>query len=128
MKNIQTDTSESTQESVRLNLGEIILLADELADKNVQLRNEGRRILDDILLRLQAQCTSDDETPEMHKTSDRSTFYAERRELLASWLRVNSLVDDLLSSAADELAQFATFAEARIRVCERAVHHKNART
>ncbi|NCF16245.1 MAG: hypothetical protein GWP62_13100 [Gammaproteobacteria bacterium] len=128
MKNVQNERPGSTQESVRLELGELISLADGLAQQNTQLRKDGRRILDDILARLEAQCTPDDTKSRAYADADRITFYAERRELQASWLRVDSLIDDMLSSAADELFQFATLAEARIRVCERAVYHRDARS
>jgi hypothetical protein len=42
----------------------------------------------------------------------------------SSWLRVDALIDDLMSSAADELYGFANIAESRIAACERAVHHR----
>ena len=128
MKEIRTDKPGSTKESVRLNLGEVLLLADELGEINVQLRKEGRRILDDILAGLHAQCTSDDAASGAQPESERHAFHAEIRELQASWLRVDSLVDDMLSSATGEISQFAAMAEARIRSCERAVTHRDART
>ena len=57
----------------------------------------------------------------MPKDSERFSFEATRRELQASWLRVDSLIDDLLSTATDELSQFTTMAESQLGVCERAI-------
>jgi len=44
--------------------------------------------------------------------------------LQSSWLRVDAIIDDLMSSTADELYGFANIAESRIAACERAVHHR----
>lgn len=128
MKEFQTDTPKSKHESVRLDLGEMILLADELAHRNAQMRDEARRILDGILADLQSQCAADDTASRIHTESDRHAYRTVRRELQASWLRVDSLIDDMLSSATDEIFQFAAFAEARIRAYERTVSHRDART
>ncbi len=114
----------SAQESTRLRLGELIQLADELRHRGDRIRGDGRRILDDVLAVLQAHCASEGSSLESIRESDRRAFHTVRRELRSSWLRVDALIDDLMSSAADELYGFANIAESRIAACERAVHHR----
>ncbi len=117
----------SAQESARLRLGELIQLADELGHRGHRLRGDGRRILDDVLANLQAQCNSTQASTNSDIEANRRSFRAVRRELQSNWLRVDAIIDDLMSSAADELYGFANIAESRIAACERAVHHRQIR-
>ncbi len=114
----------SAQESTRLRLGELIQLADELGHRGDRIRGDGRRILDDVLATLQTHCNSTQASTNSDIESNRRSYGAVRRELQSSWLRVNAMIDDLMSSAADELYGFANIAESRIAACERAVHHR----
>ena len=114
----------SEQESARLRLGELIQLADELGHRGDRIRGDGRRILDDVLAKLQTHCNSTQASTNSDIEANRRSFGAVRRELRSSWLRVDAIIDDLMSSAADELAAFANIAESRIAACERAVHHR----
>ena len=114
----------SAQESTRLRLGELIQLADELGHRSEQIRGDGRRIFDDVLANLQADCNSKQAPTNSDIESNRRALGAVRRDLQSSWLRVDALIDDLMSSAADELYGFANIAESRIAACERAVHHR----
>ena len=116
----------SEQESTRLRLGELIQLADELGHRGRRLRGDGRRILDDVLAKLQAHCNFTQASTNSDIEANRRSFGAVRRELQSSWLRVDAIIDDLMSSAADELSGFANIAESRIAACERAVHHRQA--
>jgi hypothetical protein len=116
-----------SEESVRLYLRELAQLSDELAMRNTHLRDDGHRIVNDVLTRLQAFCASEETSSEPSAKEDHRAFNSVRREMLSSWLRVDSLVDDLLSTAADELAQFAAASESRIGACERAVRYRRAR-
>lgn len=97
--------SVSEQESARLYLGELVRLAEDLGHRNSELRNDGREILDTLLIRLEKLCACEDASSIPGVKEDQRIFAATRRELLASWLRVDSLIDNLLSSAADELFQ-----------------------
>jgi len=114
----------SAQESTRLRLGELIQLADELGHRGHRFRGDGRRILDDVLAKLQTHCNSTQASTNSDIEANRRSFGAVRRELQSSWLCVDALIDDLMSSAADELYGFANIAESRIAACERAVHHR----
>jgi len=114
----------SAQESTRLCLGELIQLADELGHRGARIRGDGRRILDDVLAKLQTHCNSTQASTNSDIEANRRSFGAVQRELRSSWLRVDAIIDDLMSSAADELYGFANIAESRIAVCERAVHHR----
>jgi polyhydroxyalkanoate synthesis regulator phasin len=114
----------SEQESTRLRLGELIQLADEFRHRGHRIRGDGRRILDDVLATLQTHSNSTQASTNSDIESNRRSYGAVRRELRSSWLRVDALIDDLMSSAADELYGFANIAESRIAACERAVHHR----
>ncbi len=114
----------SAQESTRLRLGELIQLADELGHRGDRIRGDARRILDDVLAKLQTHCNSTQASTNSDIEANRRSFGAVRRELRSSWLRVDAIIDDLMSSAADELYGFANIAESRIAACERAVHHR----
>ena len=114
----------SAQESTRLRFGELIQLADELGHRGDQLRGDGRRILYDVLANLQTHCDSTQASTNSDIEANRRSFGAVRRELRSSWLRVDAIIDDLMSSAADEFYGFANIAESRIAACERAVHHR----
>jgi len=114
----------SAQESTRLRLGELIQLADELGHRGDRIRGDARRILDDVLDKLQTHCNSTQASTNSDIEANRRSFGAVRRELRSSWLRVDAIIDDLMSSAADELYGFANIAESRIAACERAVHHR----
>jgi hypothetical protein len=114
----------SAQESTRLRLGELIQLADELGHRGRRIRGDARRILDDVLADLQTRCNATQASTNSGIQSNRRAFGAVRRELQSSWLRVDAIIDDLMSSAADELYGFANIAESRIAACERAVHHR----
>lgn len=114
----------SAQESTRLRLGELIQLADELRHRGHRIRGDGRRILDDVLANLQTYCNSTQASASSDIEASRRAFGAVRRELQSSWLRVDAIIDDLMSSTADELYGFANIAESRIAACERAVHHR----
>ena len=116
--------SGTEQESTRLRLGELIQLADELSHRSHQLRGDGRRIFNDVLANLQTLCNSTQPSTISGAEADRIAFIAVRRELKSSWLRVDSMIDDLLNSAADELSNFANTAEILIASCERAVRHR----
>lgn len=109
---------------MRLYLGELVQLSDELAHRSSRLRDDGRKILDAILTRLEALDTNEYGSSGSSAKADRGAFSTVRRELHSDWLRVDSMIDDLLSSAADELSNFANTAESRIAACERAVHHR----
>jgi hypothetical protein len=117
-------TPSSEQESARLCLGELIQLANELGHRGHQIRGDGRRILDDVLAKLQTHCNSTQASTNSDIEANRRAFGAVRRELRSSWLRVDAMIDDLMSSATDELSDFANIAESRIAACERAVHHR----
>lgn len=121
-----TAKSVSEQESARLYLGELVQLSDELAHRSSQLRDDGRRILDAILTSLEARYTSEYGSSESSAKTDRGAFTAVRRELQSNWLRVDSMIDDLLHSAADEIAQFTAVAESQIGGWERAINHRKA--
>ena len=112
------------QESARLRLGELIQLADELCHRGHRIRGDGGRILDDVLDNLQTHCNTTQASTNSDIEANRRSFGAVRRELRSSWLRVDAIIDDLMSSAADELYGFANIAESRIAACERAVHHR----
>ena len=114
----------SEQESARLRLGDLIQLADELGHRGDRIRGDGRRILDDILAKLQTHCNSTPASTNSDIEANRRSYGAVRRELQSSWLRVDAIIDDLMSSAADELSGFANIAESRIAACERDVHHR----
>lgn len=125
MINSPIEKSGPEQESVRLYLGELVQLSDELAHRSSRLRDDGRKILDAILTRLEALDTNEYGSSVSSAKADRGAFSTVRRELHSDWLRVDSMIDDLLSSAVDELSNFANTAESRIAACERAVHHRN---
>ncbi len=114
----------SEQESTRLRLGELIQLADELRHRGHRIRGDGRRILDDVLANLQTHCKTTQASANSDIEASRRAFGAVRRELQSSWLRVDAIIDDLMSSTADELYGFANLAESRIAACERDVHHR----
>ena len=114
----------SEQESTRLRLGELIQLADELGHRGYRIRGDARRILDDVLADLQTHCITTQASINSDIEANRRAFGAVRRELQSSWLRVDAIIDDLMSSAADELYGFANIADSRIAACERAVHHR----
>lgn len=119
-----TKKPSSEQETTRLRLGELIQLADELGHRGHRLRGDGGRILDDVLANLQTHCEITQASTNFDIGANRRSFAAVRRELRSSWLRVDAMIDDLMSSAADELYGFASIAESRIAACERAVHHR----
>ncbi|TDJ37749.1 MAG: hypothetical protein E2O53_01280 [Gammaproteobacteria bacterium] len=112
------------QESARLRLGELIQLADELCHRGHRIRGDGGRILDDVLDNLQTHCNTTQASTNSDIEANRRAIGAVRRDLQSSWLRVDAIIDDLMSSAADELYGFANTAESRIAACERAVHHR----
>ena len=114
----------SKRESARLYLGELLELAEELARRNAALRNDRREIFDSILTRLESYCTDEDVPSTLSERERRRVFTEARRDLRANWIRVDTLMDDLLGSAADELSQFAAEVEARIGACERIVRHR----
>jgi FKBP-type peptidyl-prolyl cis-trans isomerase (trigger factor) len=114
----------SKRESARLYLGELLELAEELARRNAALRNDRREIFDAILTRLESYCMDEDVPSTLSERERRRVFTEARRDLRANWIRVDTLMDDLLSSAADELSQFAAEVEARISACERIVRHR----
>ena len=126
MKCSEIKKTGSAQESTRLRLGELIQLADELGHRGHRLRGDGGRILDDVLANLQTQCNLAQASTSSDIETNRRAFGTVRRELQSSWLRVDAMIDDLISSAADELYGFANIAESRIAACERAVHHRQA--
>ena len=115
-------TSGPEQESVRLYVGELAQLSDELAHRSSRLREDGRRVLDAILTGLETHITAGPSASRAE--ADLDELAAVRRELLSSWLRADSIIDELLSSAADELSSFANSAESRIFAYERAIHHR----
>ena len=117
----------SAQESTRLRLGELIQLADELGHRGNRIRGDGRRILNDVLANLQTQCNATQASTNSDIEPNRRTLGTVQRELQSSWLRVDAMIDDLMSSAADELYGFASIAESRIAACERVVHHRQVR-
>lgn len=114
----------SAQESTRLLLSELIQLADELGHRGHRLRGDGRIILDDVLANLETHSNSTQVSTNSVIEANRRSLAAVRRELQSSWLRVDAIIDDLMSSAADELYGFASLAESHIAACERAVHHR----
>ena len=120
----KTTEINSKRESARLYLGELLELAEELARRNAALRNDRREIFDAILTRLESYCMDEDVPSTLSERERRRVFTEARRDLRANWIRVDTLMDDLLSSAADELSQFAAEVEARISVCERIVRHR----
>jgi hypothetical protein len=120
----KTTEINSKRESARLYLGELLELAEELARRNAALRNDRREIFDSILTRLESYCMDEDVPSTLSERERRRVFTEVRRDLRANWIRVDTLMDDLLSSAADELSQFAAEVEARISACERIVRHR----
>ena len=120
----KTTEINSKRESARLYLGELLELAEELARRNAALRNDRREIFDAILTRLESYCMDEDVPSTLSERERRRVFTEARRDLRANWIRVDTLMDDLLSSAADELSQFAAEVEARISACERIVRHR----
>jgi FKBP-type peptidyl-prolyl cis-trans isomerase (trigger factor) len=120
----KTTEINSKRESARLYLGELLELAEELARRNAALRNDRREIFDSILTRLESYCMDEDVPSTLSERERRRVFTEARRDLRANWIRVDTLMDDLLSSAADELSQFAAEVEARISACERIVRHR----
>ncbi len=120
----KTTEINSKRESARLYLGELLELAEELARRNAALRNDRREIFDSILTRLESYCTDEDVPSTLSEKDRRRVFIEARRDLRANWIRVDTLMDDLLSSAADELSQFAAEVEGKIGACERIVRHR----
>jgi FKBP-type peptidyl-prolyl cis-trans isomerase (trigger factor) len=120
----KTTEINSKRESARLYLGELLELAEELGRRNAALRNDRREIFDSILTRLESYCMDEDVPSTLSERERRRVFTEARRDLRANWIRVDTLMDDLLSSAADELSQFAAEVEARISACERIVRHR----
>ena len=114
----------SAHESSRLRFGELIQLTDELGHRGYRIRGDARRILDDVLADLQTHCITTQASINSDIEANRRAFGAVRRELQSSWLRVDAIIDDLMSSAADELYGFVNIAESRIAACERAIHHR----
>lgn len=114
----------SKQESARLYLGELEQLVEEAAHRNTMIRNDGREILGCILAHLEASCIGEDVSSNMSAKERQRLFAATRRQLQANWMRVDTLIDDLLSSAIDELSQFASEAETRIGTLERILRHE----
>jgi hypothetical protein len=125
MNNSPRAESAPEAESVRLQLGELIQLSDELAHRSSRLRDDGREIIGEVLVKLRSLCTSGDTRSDPE--SDRCGLVEARRDLRSRWLCVDARIDDLLSSAADEIAQFVAIAESRIGACERAVRHRERR-
>ena len=109
---------------MRLYVGELAQLSDELAHRSARLREDGHRVLDAILTGLEFQITADSGPLASRAKADLGELAAVRRELHSNWLRVDSIIDELLSSAADELSSFANSAESRISAYERAIHHR----
>lgn len=110
------------RESAQLYLGELTQLAEELSHRNSVFRSDGREILDAILTHMESYCTDEDVSSTLSAQEKQRVFAEARRELQANWIRVDTLIDDLLGSAVDELAQFAFMAEVRIRSYERVLH------
>jgi hypothetical protein len=117
----------SEQESARLYVGELKQLVEEAAHSNTLLRNDGREILDCILAHLEASCIGEDVSSNMSAKERQHIFAATRRQLQAKWMRVDTLIDDLLSSAIDELSQFAYETEMRIGTLERTLRHEESK-
>jgi hypothetical protein len=117
----------SKQESARLYVGELEQLVEEAAFRNSMLRNDGREVLDHILACLEANCIGEDVSSNICTRERRRIFAETRRQIHANWMRVDALIDDLLSSAIDELSQFASETETRIGTLERILRHEESK-
>lgn len=113
-------------ESTRDEVVGLVTIADNLRQQSAETRKEGGDIVDNILFKLQALYEFGDSKSGSSSPS-RCAYEDVRRNLQSDWLRIDMLIDDLLSSASDELVRYATHAEAVIGRCEREVLHLDRR-
>ena len=122
----RTDSGDA-RESARLLLCDLRQLSEELAHRSALLRSEGYRILAEILDELEAEVSPEASSGKSTRSPFSHSASTIRAQLQSDWLRVDCLIDNLVSSAANEIAHFASVAESRIGAVERAARHERAR-
>lgn len=99
------------QESARLLLGDLICLSDDLCHRNVEIRSEGKHVIQKALSALETLMIG---AKEKHSNIRPTPYRLFKREIELEWLRVDQVVDELLNRAANEISQFAAETERRI--------------
>lgn len=138
-------------ESARLRIAEIVALADELARCGVVLREEGRRVVQEVLAETQPDPAGqggselrfvnpdpgvldpEQSTAQAHPGTlgelafDDDAHAALGREFGSRWVDVECAVDEHVSNACDSVHAFVAFAEAEVARYERGIRHRTAR-
>ena len=119
----------ASDESARLDLAELILIADDLAHRRDEIRNDCRRVVQRAMSR--SRVSERDQRRWDLTPSDAQAVHediAQRREILqteveAEWRELDCAMDELLSRARATSVAFSTNAELRFDSYERAVRH-----
>lgn len=115
------------RESATLVIAELYALADELGQSGEGLRRDCADVLRRAIAQIELQ-RRDAEAGERRGTEPFPSDLEEepqslRRALDGKWLAADARIDELLSTARDEIIAFATAAESDLARCERGLRH-----